>query len=645
MIYCNRPAGWALAALLGWLLPSVALAEVPEGTTLMGADAQVFVSVPDAAELVEAFDQTQFGKLLDDPIMRPFRDDLKQQLEDNLSETGQRLGLQWEDFEGLSGGEVSFAITLAPRPEGAPEEAADEAFITVAIDVTGHEEQAGDVVEKAALNLVQKRNAVRRVEAFGDVELIVFDVPASQTRPAGTAVYFLKDSVLGIADNLAAIKAVIERWRGERQDSIGTVEAYNHVMQHCSADAADEPVHGRWFVRPLGAIRAVRALDPPEEIESPDLLVVAENQGFGAIEALGGIFGLGIGDYGLVHRTLAYVPGELTKGSGMLVFPTGNKFAPLPWVPREVASYTAAYWDMKAAFEAFGYIFDEVIGEGEEGIFNDVIQSVIDDPNGPQIDIRNDLAGHLGTRIVLMTDHQLPITEESNRWLLAAEVTDIEAMKIAVAKSMKNDPTVTEHMVGEHIVYEIIGEETLFVEEAAPVEDAFAEEELVALPNSAITVAQGHLIIGSHLDIVEKILADRAEAEALAGDADYRLVMSELDKLHSGNAIARRFARVDAEIRVSYELFRANKLAEAETPVGRLIGLLKSVAGGGAGEEETKIDGSKLPEFEAIRRFLGPAGAVITDVEQGWFMVGFTLNKEPALSTATRGAGQPGESE
>jgi hypothetical protein len=43
------------------------------------------------------------------------------------------------------------------------------------------------------------------------------------------------------------------------------------------------------------------------------------------------------------------------------------------------------------------------------------------------------------------------------------------------------------------------------------------------------------------------------------------------------------------------------------------------------------LDGSKLPDFNVVRRYLGPGGASFTSEKNGWFVVGFTLNKEIPL--------------
>ena len=49
-----------------------------------------------------------------------------------------------------------------------------------------------------------------------------------------------------------------------------------------------------------------------------------------------------------------------------------------------------------------------------------------EDPNGPQIDLRADLIKHLGRRVSMLTDYQLPITTTSERLLFAIEATNPE---------------------------------------------------------------------------------------------------------------------------------------------------------------------------------------------------------------------------
>ena len=87
----------------------------------------------------------------------------------------------------------------------------------------------------------------------------------------------------------------------------------------------------------------------------------------------------------------------------------------------------------------------------------------------------------------------------------------------------------------------------------------------------------------------------------------------------------RFFSLTEEEYRATYELIRQNKLPESESLLARFLNALL-----GSDEEtrQQRIDGSKLPDFDVVRRSLGPAGMAVSSEKNGWFLKGFTLTKE-----------------
>ena len=51
-----------------------------------------------------------------------------------------------------------------------------------------------------------------------------------------------------------------------------------------------------------------------------------------------------------------------------------------------------------------------------------------------------------------------------------------------------------------------------------------------------------------------------------------------------------------------------------------------------------RIDGKNLPEYDAVRRYFGPAGMTAVSEDDGWFLTGFTLSKEPPAAVAEAAA-------
>ena len=86
--------------LLGaWLiLCSLAISAAPAAAAvpsdqLFPNTTAVFISVPDVDALRAGWNATELGKMFDDPIMKPFMDDLNEQLRGRMAKTGVKLGI------------------------------------------------------------------------------------------------------------------------------------------------------------------------------------------------------------------------------------------------------------------------------------------------------------------------------------------------------------------------------------------------------------------------------------------------------------------------------------------------------------------------------------------------------------------------
>jgi hypothetical protein len=374
---------------------------------------------------------------------------------------------------------------------------------------------------------------------------------------------------------------------------------------------------------------------------------------------VGGYINLGLGEYEILHRTAVYAPTPFEKAMGMLAFPNSSPTAPPAWVPRDVVTFTSMNWEIKTAFERFSTLFDELFGEGSEGTFNDTIDSVRDDPNGPGIDIRKDLIGHLGTRAVVITDYKLPITPSSERFAFAAETTNEPALAAAVQKSLETDNNVIKRVFKDYIIWEMKAEDDAVAavvverpdEDITGDKDALAlkdatepkagqaggfrakmadeDDEPVQLPNAAVAVARGHLFISSHVDFLEKILAGVSEEDRLENEGDFQRVNDELKKLGAKQICIRNFTRADEQLRITYDLFKAGKLPESETVLAQIIRSAQEEESDGT-FRKPKFDGSKLPDYQVARRYIGIGGTYISTEENGWVVVGFLFRKESA---------------
>ncbi|HUT93561.1 MAG TPA: hypothetical protein VMY37_29120 [Thermoguttaceae bacterium] len=618
-----------VALLVLTIQADLALA-VDTSETLLPATTKGFVSITNVDQLSEQWDKTQLGQLSKDPVMKPFADDLRRQAADRLWDLRRRLGASLDDLDGLAGGGAS--VGLIQRAEGG-------SAVALLVDVTDHPEEAQAFLKKVSQNMAEQKAKQTSIEVRG-VPATLFELPkaedAAEDEPPPQTIYVLKGDLLAGADDLDVIKGILGRVAGDAGDTLAELPAFRAIMDRCQKDAGDEVPQVRWFIEPFGYSKAARE-DTPEK-ERPrgrTLLDQLEAAGFSAIQAVGGFVDVAVDRYELVHRTAVYAPKPHEKSMKMMVFPNTARSSPPAWIPRDVATYTVLYCDLLNAFDNFGPLFEQMAADGVEGIWLDTLEGLKTDEDGPQIDYREELFQHLDTELIAVTDYELPITTTSERLLYALKVKDVDAVKKALEKTQSVNEEARRREFQGHVIWETVLREKAKVQKVQldlpPLgfgrEDEGLEETAPPpLPNMALSVAHGYLLIASHYDFLVRMLEPIDERETLGRSIDFRIVDTLLQRLAPEQNCVRGFSRTDEEYRPTYELLRQGKMPESESMLGRALNDLLGPDPDTTRKQE--IDASKAPDFDFVRRHLGPAGTFAVSEEDGWFFKGIMVSKE-----------------
>ena len=168
----NRVLVIFLATL--FLLPTkLVVAQELNGSTvvssqeLLPASTKAWISIRDAKQLEEKFLQTQLGQMSQDKKFAPFMDGVKGQFRDWLNEKNVRLGLNFDDLQGIRSGEICIAGILPVQPIANKEQIGRGSHGTVIlVDVSDKLEKANKLMAKIDGDLV-KRGAVK--ENYEDV--------------------------------------------------------------------------------------------------------------------------------------------------------------------------------------------------------------------------------------------------------------------------------------------------------------------------------------------------------------------------------------------------------------------------------------------------------------------------------------------
>jgi len=635
-----------LVLICGHLVPQRVSAAVLSMDTLLPKTTVGFVTATNSIRLVEQWNKTQLGKLMADPVMKPFEGDLRAQLQSQWSGLADRLGIHLDDMRGVATGEASLAL-LEPQP--------GTAATSLLMDVSGNLAKATALLAKARDGL-KARGAREAIQTIRGVPVYVFDVPlpegeqvaAGQSGVAAVAtaqtIYFLTANLFGACDDLAVVREILSRLAsGNNVGSLSQVVGYRMVMKRCAADAPGHVPGIRWYVQPLGYAEATRAATPPQKRRKGKTIIeIMRNQGYAAFNAVGGYIDISTDGYQILHRTAVYAPRPYTGSMKMFVFPNGKDFTPQPWVGRDVATYFTVYVDILNAFDNFDPLYDEIIGE--KGIWQQTLESMKKDPNVTQIDLRAELIANLGQRVTMVADYHLPITTTSERLLWAIETKDEAAVAMAIEKCVKNDPTIKKRLIDGHVVWEIVEEEDMGVPQLkvdlptltpkkedgkskSDEKDDDQDKESHFLPHGAITVANGQLFIATHIDFLVKTLKPLDANGRLATQPDFQKVWEvTFGDLRVKRQSSRSFSWTDRAVEPSYELIRQGRMPQSESLLGRTLNSLAAPSKKGTLRQQ-RIDGSKLPDFAVVGKTLGPSTAAMTSEENGWFIKGVLMTK------------------
>lgn len=610
---------------------------------VLPATTKGFVSVPDLDGLRTKFNASQLGLLVNDPALAPFIDDLKEQLREKLGSTGMKLGVTQADVRDICTGELALA---AIQPDA--KDKMSNALVLLA-NVKGRKAELDALLAKIAKNQAAAGSA-RSTKKLGAVELVTYTAPLAKGHTIAEKIsYFVVGDQLVVADHEKVAEDVLHRYGGAgKESSLANLPAFRSVMDRNTADAKDLQPQIRWFAEPLGYAEVVRAQAGGKKRKGTDILKVLARQGFTAVQGAGGYVFFSTEEHELLHRTFIYAPAVARKATDksqdkynlamrMASFPNSKEMAPQHWVPEGTASYLTFHWNLKDVFHHASSLVDDLAGE--KGVFDEVLLSLEKDPAGPQINIRKELVDHAKTRGTLITDYRLPITTKSERWLVAFEIDNEAPVALGLRKLFESDPDARERKEQDVVIWEINNnpEETELVElklEGVGFVDTEQKDVKIdevgdgkkKVPNSAFAVANGHVIMASHVDYVIELLNRDPRAESLSSNRDYQRVNSALAKLGSGNDSFRFFAKTDETYMPTYELLRTGKMPESETLLGKALNAMIPHPEGTVREQ--LIDASKLPEFDTLRKYMGPAGIFVQSEDNGWIIVGCLLKRE-----------------
>ena len=295
-------------------------------------------------------------------------------------------------------------------------------------------------------------------------------------------------------------------------------------------------------------------------------------------------------------RLLAFVPGKLTE--------------PPKWVAADAVSVAAWRWNFTQAMQGYGSLFDEgnEPGPDGQGLFDDMLDGLRDDPEGVQVDLRRDLFQRTADDALRVTLPKPPGADEKadDPWLFVVGLKDENTVKAALARFYKDDKRVQHTVKAPYDVWTVGEGESLFVE---------GESESVVSVR-ALAVGRNQLLFGSDAALLEPAMQGKPRGKSLYDDAGWKRLLGWIGEQSARTTAAEALVRLAERLEPAYVTATTKAPSADGDPSG--VRLWRWLLFGT--NEGDALPGAAAPKFEALRGGLPQAATAVSKTDDGWLI-------------------------
>ena len=459
--------------------------------------------------------------------------------------------------------------------------------LLLSADAGNNLEKMTEVMNKST-DQAKQADAKVGTETFKGLTLHIVKAPKEGDKPEPPPLIWTNSgSIFHIASDLDALKDMIAHADG-RSDSLASVEAFAKTK----AKLGDAPVS--WFLDVNKAIKLlVKSLQAGQAGQNLDAIL--QITGINGLKAASGTFTFGAGAYDSVSKVHFWAPAPTLGVLKMFMMPA-TTLRPEPWVPANVATYYTLSWDLDGAYNAL----NDLVNQFQPGMLQVLQQQLVGPNGGEPLDLQKDVFGPLGNRITVVTDFKKPITEDSQRFLFGAAITDVKKFQASLNK-------IIEIAGGAPAKRDFQG--TTIYDFKLPEMPAAGDNNPLKNGTVSLAIAKDTLFVASDPSSLESVL--RGGGSSLADYPEFLSVAKQFpSKTSSIN-----YARSDEGARASYESIKSGEFEKQFKDNPKAPDLSKF------------FDKSKLPDFSVFAKYLAPGGGFGVMEDDGVTFTNFILKK------------------
>lgn len=543
---------------------SIAIAdEAPGFSQRLPDSVAAHVAIPDARVLRERLPNCSWGRLLNDPLVADFRENLVSQLRSSIDASVQLPdGVSAEELLNLNVGEITLTV-LKPVDGNLP--------VVFSVDASEAEDTISGLVTES-VNASVNQGWTRAVVEHADTSITVLTGLAGEgggELSETVRAVFQRDGYVVISNSVDALKQILDRWSGTVQGAFAANPTLGQVQQVTMKPGRESALF--WYLDPVGATISILSQGAASNPTAGMALSRLPKLGLTSFYGVGGTIDFATGAHDTVTRIAGVVKPPVNAAMALVQFPATD-LAPPAWVPDSVDSCMMLNWDAQTAYAGAEEMADEFLGPG--GLANAL--EVLSTKTDPPIHIKNDILDGVTGEIMILQGKAGANTGKKNATLLSISLKDPQKFERMVRQVIDHpDSKAGSRTVGATTVAVFDGKKS----------------------STHLAVAHGVLLVSNDTVLLDDVI-NSAGGDHLVESAHYR--------------------QLSASIPASKSLFSIQR------PVNQLEAAYGILKRGGVAVPEG-IDLKLLPTFDRIQHHFLPTATWAAPTADGFQYVSFSL--------------------
>lgn len=609
----------------------------PKASELFPDKTLAYLHVDDVRKLKQDYQRSSFGRLTNDPKMKPIADAFYGSLIQTTEDMFGELGMNLDELLSIPSGEL--AVALLPRArtaarrnrEVADEEESDERrrnAPTVAFLIDAGEDISGIQVMLQRMDRNTSGKSEHFQRNFGRLTLHSYQNLEDENEQFA---YFIDQSVFVAASSTKTIEDLALVWLGQKENrkTLSENPRFTSIVRRCVGVDGQNP-QVLFFIDPLAMLWAVSS----EDIGMSMMLTLLPPLGLDGFQAIGGSLILSPADFDSILH-LHFLLSNPREAVLSMLKPKPGSIVPENWIPNSAGTYATINWDLQSALLGAERLYNQF--RGEDALNREVFQQATEQSG---IDFRKDMISHLEGRITFLQGFVRPVTSDSQSNVVAFRFKNIERLEKQVL------PKLADWMGTQGTVKTVqIGKLRTFV--VSPKQPDLENASGQRRPQeSCLAIVDDYLLVSDSQYMMQQISDAIADSdERLNESLDFQLVRDSIHaQLKGKKASAITYGQPAESLQTFYELVRDPEKRQGLEQRNAGNFSLGGRRRNARDEEQVReqlsqsnplfsalnaaLEKHELPPFSVISKHLAPRGGYLIEEDNGLHYTAFTLRRE-----------------